>query len=309
MDILWGMKAAASDAWAGSVVGAIVDAEHRRVTHVMVRRGAIMRRIIAVPIGSAGRGDANAVYFDMTFSDMRALPADTASGIRLGHDTRAEFGGGGGPRVMGVRMSDDDKHLTHVVLKGMIMENRLLLALEDIGGIDEDYITTAEEALEPDDLPSYRRDGDIENDAWEALFASGDLSPTDLHGIAIAVVDGRVAITGNVREREAARDIGDILRTIEGVLSVEDEAVSDRELEISITALIAREHWAVRDQLLIHCQMGRVEIGGPMPTAASLHAIMQQMRSMPGVRSVEDKLVMANTVLDEPGQEVSAATP
>ena len=309
MDILWGTKAAASDAWAGAVVGVIIDSEARRATHVLVRLGWIIRRVIAVPIDGAGRSDANAVYFDMAFSEMRALPSDDASGLRLSRETRVAFHDRSGRRVLGVRMSDGDKRLTHLVLKGKITENRLLLALEDISGIEADFFATADEGLEPDDLPSYRMDDDIENDIWEALFASGDISPTDLQGVEIAVVDGQATLAGNVRERATAKDIGVILRNVEGVLSVEDAAASDREVELSLAAYLSREHRDIFDQLLVHCQMGRIEISGAIPTEASMHAILQQVRSTPGVRTVEENLVIANAAPGETEHEVSEARP
>ena len=309
MDILWGTKAAASDAWAGTVLGALISPGHRRITHLLIRQGFVFRRSIVMPIERAARSDADAVYFDMTSSEMRALRSDSVSDLSLSRRTQAEFHNGRRPRVLGVRISDEDRGLTHLILSGLIGEDRLLLSLQGVGELEGDVIAITDDALEPDDLPSYRRDRDMKSDAWEALYASGYISPTDLHGIEIAVAEGRAILTGNVRERDAAEDIGVILRNVEGILSVEDGTVSDRELEMSLTALLAREHRDISDRLRVHSQLGRIEISGPALAETSMHAIMQLVSSMPGVLAVEERSATPNAVPGEPEQKVSEARP
>ena len=309
MDIIWGTKAAASDAWAGTVLGALISPGHRRITHLLIRQGLVFRRRIAIPIDKAARSDADAVYFDMASSEMRAMRSEDVSDLSLSRRTRVEFHGGRRPHVKGIRISDEDGGLTHLVLSGLIGEDRLLLSLRGVGELDGDIVAINDDALEPDDLPSYRRDMDIKSDAWEALYASGYVSPTDLHGIEIAVAEGRAMLTGNVRARDAAEDIGVLLQNVDGILSVEDGIVSDRELEMGLTALLAKEHWDISERLLVHSQLGRIEISGPAPEDASMPAIMQLVRSMPGVREVEHKPATANAFPGVPEQEASEARP
>ncbi|MCH7625572.1 MAG: BON domain-containing protein [Chloroflexi bacterium] len=227
----------------------------------------------------------------------------------MSRKTHARFHNGRNPHVKGIRLSDESGELTHLILSGMFGEDRLLLSLQGVGEIVEDVIVITDDALEPDDLPSYRQDRAIESDGWEALYASEDISPTDLHGIVIAVVDGRVAVTGNVRERKAAEDVGASLRKVEGVLSVEDETFSDREIEMSLTVVLAKEHRDVSSRLLVHSQLGRIELSWPASADASMHATMQLVRSVPGVRAVENNLARANAFPVGPEQEASEAKP
>ncbi len=163
MDITWGRKVASVDGRIGVLDGAWVAVGSRLVTHLVVRRGVVFSRCVAVLSDHLERSDRKGLYLRLSTLDVLALPGARnvyrdASSVALGRGTQVLLKGGLRLRLAGVRVSSDAFSLTHLLVRRLWPAQRTrLLPADMIDELSPWRLTANVGAHELLDLPRYHR--------------------------------------------------------------------------------------------------------------------------------------------------------
>ena len=314
MDLIWGRAVASTDAWVGGLDGAVVTRVGNRVTHLIVKRGLILTRRFAVPFEHVGRRDSEALYLSLSISEVLKSPSasdisDQQSTEALTPRTALVLSDGLRMRLRGMRVSRDTSSVTRLVAgRGGLGWRRLLLPVEALAELGSKEITVAAGRSDLDGFPTYRLDHDIETELWEALYASEDVSDLDVQGIRLWVLDGVATLEGNVRNSSARADAERVARSTDGVAAVDDRVVVDWDLELAVASYISRTAPQLLPDLVVHAHLGVVRLEGRDSSRETKDAVIQGIRSIPGVREIKD-LVAVRLPSDEAGEGSQAPPP
>ena len=296
MDLSWGKGVASTDGWAGRLDGAQVALESHRVTHLIVRRGLLLPRRFVVPLRNLVRWDWEGLYLDISITGVLSLPRqrpldDNPAVVALTSHAPTIGADGVHLRLKGVRLSQGDHSITHLVLgrRGPGRES-LLLSADRVAELGPRQITLSIGEADLDRLTIYLPDPDIEDILWEALHASEDLWDVDVKGVRVRVDDSVVHLEGNVRTVAAVADAERLARSTDGVADVVNGILSDWDLDLAVASNIAAIDPQLSDSVVVHTQLGKVIVEGHVPTVEAKDAIVQGVRSIPGVQSVQDRV-------------------
>ena len=291
MDLIWRTGVAATDAWAGSLEGALVASDTMRVTHLVVKRGLLLSTRFVAPFERLARGDHQGLYLDIPIAEVLGLPKlrglhEDPSQVALTPRTHILLADGSQLRLKGLRLSQGVPSLTRLVV-GRAGRVSFLLALDKVIELGISNITVGIGQGELSSLPTYRLDEGIDEDLWEALCAAEGISDTDLEGVRVQVVDGLATLEGNVRTSSAVAAAEGTAWAVNGVADVKNRLISDWDIELAVASYISRESPGLSGHIVVHIQLGRVTLEGNLPPKSDKNKIIDGVSSIPGVLSVE----------------------
>ena len=146
-------------------------------------------------------------------------------------------------------------------------------------------------------LPRYRTDDEIQVDVLREIELEPRLLDRDLPALRVEVTDGAVHLGGNVCTPQLRRNILQRARRVAGVLSVTDELIEDRELEVAIAAALTNDPATRRLDVYVFARTGEVELAGELPSQELAEQAVLVASRVPGVRSVKSSLVGAKSKL------------
>jgi uncharacterized protein YrrD len=123
-------------------------------------------------------------------------------------------------RVDHLLIDAESGELTHLVIRRGLLPYHPILSMSEVERVGEDGVTIRLTEREVDALPRYRRRAaeDIGAELRDKLNAS----PQDLSGVQFAVEEGIVRLTGKVPGSSAAEEAERLVRSVEGVVDVEN---------------------------------------------------------------------------------------
>lgn len=296
MDLNWGRPVAARDGWLGALDGAVLAAHTRKLTHLLVKRGLVLPRRLAIPAQHLQSVDEYGLYLDLSIIQALGLPSparltDTPGGTTLDRRARVLLKDGTRLALMGLRLPDKDHAPTHCIVKGPgLAAGSVVLSMDRATSIGPGQVATDLEPAEARRLPRYRLDADIQADAWEALYSHESIPDVDLSAIQLQVTSGTVTLSGHVRMPATAKEIGRVVSAVDGVISVQDGLVSDRQIELELASAIAGKvpgHWG---NVIVRSYLGAVVLEGYVPSEEVRESVLEAVRSMRGPRQVECRL-------------------
>ena len=310
MDLIWGAGVASTDAWIATLDGAIVSRDDNRVTDLVIKRGLIRPSRFAAPVERAERCDPDGIYLSLSTPDLSALlsvgQTETDSSAAVTSRTRVLLEDGSRLRLRGLRTSREDCCLTDLIAGfAAPVRRRLLVPVDAVTLLGRDEIGVSIRGPELDGLPSYRLDRDIEDDLWEALYSSGELSRADLGGIRLRVEDGLVTLEGNVKASSVGTEIKAALSPVDGVAGVTNRLVSDWDVDLAVASYISGAVPKRSNGILVHTQLGTVRLDGHIAKEVDRDPIVQGVRSIAGVVAVEDLIDVRPTASPTSGAAAS----
>ena len=295
MDLIWGTPVAVADAWAGRLDGSLVALDPVRVTHLIVRRGLLVRTRYVVPIDSTTRADTDGLFLRLPLSDLlgtRLLGNPDVRAESLTRRARVRLQDGTALRLRGIRMSEDT-NVTHVVVgRPAVGRRSLVCPIQKVTMRAGEELSLALSAEEAARLPVHRSDDAIEVDLWEALYKAEDISDVDLKGVQTDVVGGVVSLQGNVRTRSAVAEAETVARGVSGVSEVRNSLLSDWDLEMRVASFLAAQEPNLSSEIAVHTHLGTVMLEGFLPNGIDRKHILDAVASLEGVQGVDDLLVV-----------------
>ena len=294
MDLNWSRGVASTDAWAGSLDGAVMALDGHQITHLLVKRGLLFPKRFAVPFDRLARVDQEGLYLDLSILELLSSPIARETGdgspeVELSRQTRLLLADGARARLTGLRLFQGKRAASHLLVRcGGSRRSTSLLPVSLVAEFGPTQMTAHVGSVDVDGLPTYRVDQDVANDLWESLYGSGEISLTDLNGIRVRVDDSIVSLEGNVRTASAGAEAERIARSVNGVAGVTNRLVSDWEIDLAVASYISRTAPQMSTAIAVHTQLGTVQLEGHPPSTDALDEIAQGIRSMPGVLDVQD---------------------
>ncbi len=315
MDLTWGKQVASTDRWVGSIAGVWVSTETLRVSHLLIKRGWLFPSRLIATAEALDRCDDDGLYLRLSTLDILGLPASSdayrdATAVVLQADTRLETQGAAPLRVAGLRVSSTDLSVTHLLVRRQWPSTvTRLLSIDWIEQISPWRLAASLDMGRFTSLPRLRPDGVIERDVWDALTDS--VSPLDLEGIDVGVTAGTATLKGNVRLREASDTAAAAIERADGVVTVDDQLITDRDVELAVASEIAALDPALSGMVEVRSHLGTVELRGSTPSDEVHDNVIQASAGVHGVRKIENSLVVRQT-LDatepEPAEDRSVGT-
>ena len=311
MELTWGKRVAATDAWAGALDGAVLEPDARLVTHLVVKRGLLFSRRYTVPMDAVDLCGPEALYLSLPITEVIILPragTPAAGGTEpVGPRTDVLAADGAMLRLRGLRISEQIHSVTHLILRprqrGL---GELVAPAEAVAEIESSRITLGLSREDLAGLPAYRADPYINGDVWAALYATEDVSEVDVKGIRVDVADGVVNLEGNVRSPQAAQGIERIAGSVKGVAQIDNRLVTDREIDLAAASYIVAEAPQLAERVRVQSHLGTVTLTGYVPSKHLIEPLARGVRSLPGVLGLEDELEIRPPATVEEGPGPSA---
>ena len=292
MDFIWGQRVASSDTWLGHLTGVLVAPDTNLATHLIVKRGLLFSRRSVVSISNFDHYDAEGIYLNLPITEFLNLPklrrGDTEPNIAAKtEDTEIHLDDGGKLQLKGLRFTGENHMLTHFIVTHPERGN-LLLPIDTATEFNSRRIKVNIVQTALTALPVHRLDSGIEDDLSKALFQSDDVPQVDLSEIQAKVVDGIIQLRGNVRTPVVVNEVEKLAHAIRGCVAVDNQLASDWEIDLAIASYISRILSRLSDSLIANTQFGKVSLEGNLSSDADRDAIIQGVKSVPGVKEIDD---------------------
>lgn len=278
----------ASDGEAGRLVSVIVDAGRRCVLAVGLKVGFLLGATYYVPVTNVLGGSEDALTLAIPLDEIKQSPKDVPSGAAMTSATVITSGGKTLGRLAQMTVTATDQALQTVVLhRGG--RGEALIPASQVTGVSTKQIQVELSAASVDKLVPFRRDSDLYDEVYRALF---DYAPLriDLAGMTIRVVDGAVWLIGHVSSDLNQRLASDLMDGIPGVASVYNALVTDSDLAAQVSRALARDPRTAGEMIGVYPMLGEVRLRGSVRTAEARAAAGEIARAMRGVKSVVNDL-------------------
>jgi osmotically-inducible protein OsmY/sporulation protein YlmC with PRC-barrel domain len=207
-----------------------------------------------------------------------------ALALRAGQQVLCSEGHAGNVTLLRLSPQGWVRHL--VMHLGHLPGRQVIVPVEWVCKVDQHHVYLAADLHALDGLPDYRRDDDIAAEVGRALWEDDVLRQTDYHEIAYTVNDGVVTLNGHVMTSAIKARARWAIRSVEGVLRVENHLISDDELEILVAQTLGHDVHVRKQSVYVHARHGVISLCGEVISAAMRAAAEECAASVPQVRGV-----------------------
>jgi len=137
--------------------------------------------------------------------------------------------------------------------------------------------------------PWNRIDDSILSEIWEAIWKYEEIRCLDIDNFSVSVKKGVVQLCGHINRENNLRLIEKAVRSVAGVVAVENNLVVDRDLTIRVAEALARDERTRPYVLAAGSMHGWVSLGGEVPTSdlqLVAEEVAAQVSSVRGVVSL-----------------------
>ncbi|HSH79106.1 MAG TPA: BON domain-containing protein [Herpetosiphonaceae bacterium] len=187
-------------------------------------------------------------------------------------------------------------HATHIVVRrgwpGALWSKRdMVVPLDWATEITPKRITLEADPWQLEQLPEYRPDDEIAEDVRQALYDAPVFHEgADFFSMRVAVRDGVVELSGNVRNSTRRWEAELIARRVPGVLDVRNELIADDALELEVERTLRHDERLQVKDLRAEAILGLVRLRGRVPTLEQRELAAQIVRHVMGVQAVNNAL-------------------
>jgi osmotically-inducible protein OsmY len=287
----FGSKVFCSDGEYGILEAVIVDPAQRKVTHVGVTRGILLKKRSYAPFSAVEAASSDGVT--LTMSSEALVSQDTAptGGIALSARSLVVVPGSGKGTLLLVAVQPLSGTLTYVVAHQLAAGQDTLLNAAYISEVSSEGIVLNITAETLKGLPPYRSDRELQREVEAALF---DLYPLhiDMRGIKARVLDGVLYLDGNISSALRADLVERQVMSVPGLLEIKNNLVADDTLAGEVALALSRDPRTHGLPIGVYPRLGIVRLSGAVRTAEQKRAANEIVRSIPGVREVIDDLAI-----------------
>ncbi|MGQ9555303.1 MAG: BON domain-containing protein [Anaerolineae bacterium] len=196
-----------------------------------------------------------------------------------------------------VLLKPNTGEVTHLVMKqGALLARSIVVPVDMIRLVDETgiYVDAKRESLL--ELPTFslRADEALLSEVKHRLSSLG----AELRDAEVSVTRGLVRLSGSVPTMKAKRRAESMVRSIEGVVGVENALTADSAVAAEVTATLAKNPRTRLAAIEVACERGVVSLRGNVDTLEERRAAEEIARSVPGV------LLVVNELLVQPDSEL-----
>ena len=141
--------------------------------------------------------------------------------------------------------------------------------------------------LQPDrGKQNHAEDAGIQAEAWMALWKADDLRSLDISSLNLKVHHGNVRLIGHVVNAHHKQLAENLVKSVQGVNSVQNELISDTDLVTDVARALAADGRTRPYRIPVGAFHGWIHLGGETPTLEAQSAAEEVVAGIPAVRGV-----------------------
>ena len=166
-----------------------------------------------------------------------------------------------------------------------------LLPMQRVKEIGPERIVTDVGAADRQTLQPFATDWDVKESIDERIGLDSDLRPLQ-RSLDIDVQDQRVRVRGYVADQAQAERLGQLLRFVPGVLSVDLQLWTDEQLARRVEEALVRDPATARAQVQVTARLGVIDITGEAPDRSAMKRIDAVARQIDGVQVIHNMVAV-----------------
>ena len=281
-----------SDGKEGTVTSLGFDGTNRCSFALGIHIGRFFARTVYVSFAHVIDATSSPITLDIASEQLLKASKEIPSGVWL--DNRCVVvntdASARGTLVM-IAIHPGGKELSYIVAHHLRLGQDTLLRGDVVTKIDANQITISLPAATLQTLPPYRTDEELLVEVERALF---ELTPLhiDFGGMTIRVVDGVLYLDGNISSSLRSDIVEDQVLGIPGLLGVENRLVGDDILASNVALTLGHDPHTHDLPIGVYPRLGVVRLSGAVRNKQQKDAAEEIAKSVPGVRRIENDLVV-----------------
>lgn len=286
----FGSPVLTDDGEEGSLDSLIVDAPSRAITGLRARFGFFGRELYTLPLSVIRHATPERVELHATYDELKRDYSTVTAVALLNTGTQVIVGNKSVGKLTQVTVNRETQVLRHLVVRSLrgelVVPASGITAIEGRRIVIEASASAAEGMLTP-----YRPDEELHEEIRSVIFDYPRLR-VDLPGIGIHVIDGVLWLQGHVSSDLNKRLVRDQLVNIRGLSAIHNELIADTDLASSVAMALAKDPRTAQGRIGVYPRLGDVSLRGRVRTEAARAAAYEIAHSVPGVKDVENELVV-----------------
>lgn len=279
-----GSRVRFEDRWSGAIT-AIEITEDWEAVNVVVEGGCLLRRSnVRLPLSATADWTDDSVTFTCTSRQAfrHEVPPVAVPSRPISSDTPISAPS---VSIAGALINQTDRKVQEIILsRGAAGYLRIPVSDVLFEG------KTLALAVQPEVLPQYRPDEEIDRSIHRAIRDDAGLTADDKQSLHFAVGGGVVTMSGNARVENARERAVEIVQSISGVTRVDDASHDDLSLETAIGLALDQAGVGRHSEVYARSSLGNVRLYGYAPTGAARDDAVRVAAAVDGVREVASSL-------------------
>jgi len=278
-----GSRARFQDRWSGSI-SAIEITEDWEAVNAVVEGGFLLwRSSVRLPLSAASDWTDDSVTFTCTSRQAfgHEVPPVAVPSRPIASDTPISAPN---VHIAGALIDQGDRKVREIILARSV--GHLRIAVTNV--VFEGKMLAL--AVQPEALPRYRPDNEIDRSIHRAIRSDNGLTADDKRGLHFAVAGGVVTMSGNARVENARERAIEIIRAVSGVTSVNDASHDDLSLETAIGLALNRAGVGRHSEVYARSSLGELQLYGYVPSGEARDEAVRVAAGVAGVREVTSRL-------------------
>jgi osmotically-inducible protein OsmY len=295
LQINLGSVASATDDTLGKVAQVLVHPTTWEISHVVVQRGLVMKKLLALPAEFITEARADGLQLSLTVDDglqKAQMPKENLLTLK------EHLPVVGGSETLGglseLFFDAETRRLAYLVAhRHAIAGGDVLLSVDQLADLQAGRLEVKVSPKEFALLPHYRPDPDLEEEVRQALWDYPRLR-IDLGAVKVHAQCNEVWLLGHVAGDINRRLMEDLAGAVRGVRAVHNELVADTDLAVAIAGALAKREETRGLPIGVYPNLGEVYVRGLVPTEEVKQVAGQVAAEVPGIKTLHNELVVSD---------------
>ncbi len=293
LQINLGSVANATDDTLGKVAQVLAYPQTWQISHVVVQRGLIVKKLLALPAEFITEARATGLQFSLMVDDLLQKAQMPKERLLVLKEHLSVVSGE--EKLGGLSELFFDAHTRRlaylVVHRHALAGGDVLLSVDQLADLQSERL---EVRVSPKDfalLPHYRPDPELEEDVRRALWDYPRLR-IDFGAIKVHAQCDEVWLLGHVSSDINRRLMEDLARGVSGVRELHNELVADTDLAAAVAGALAKREETRGLPIGVYPDLGEVYLRGVVPTEAVKQIAEKIAAEVPGVKTLHNELIV-----------------
>jgi osmotically-inducible protein OsmY len=294
LQINLGSVANATDDTLGKVTQVVVDPNTWRISHLVVQRGLVMKKLLVLPAEFITEARADGLSLSLMVDDLVQKAQTPKENLLALKEHMPVVNGSENLGGLSELFFDaDTRRLAYLVVhRHAIAGGEVLLTVEQITGLKADRLEVSVTPKDFASLPHYRADPELEEEVRQALWDYPRLR-IDLSAVTVHAQCNDVWLLGHVSSDINRRLIEDLARAVPGVRNVHNEVIADTDLAVAIAVALAKHEETRGLPIGVYPTLGEVYLRGLVRTEQAKQVAEQVALDIPGIKAIHNDLTVS----------------
>ena len=278
---------ACQDRWTGKAAGVVLHGAAFKANHLVVRHGLLFPKSYAVPWSQVASWGEEEVRLAVTAETLFRMPAPSKDPQRLLTGATPVISKDHHLlRLGGVTLDVASGDLVRLLVRSPGLASGRLVPVKMAHRETKGQVTLRLSREELHRLPRFQPDSYIHRQVEYILYDHDGEEGLDASAISIAVQEGVVTLSGNVRADLASRLAARLASSMAGVVEVETQIMSDWDVQLAASKAIVQDSIAPQGVIMVNSSLGRVRLEGMVSDQETAERAIRVVNDVPGVREV-----------------------